>query len=96
MQYTSKLYAHQPQVPKTKKYLKLKLAISRLQLVDIVYKVYGKNDSKTSLKPHLLLICGPTTSENTLEVMFKKAKKFIDTYMIIGIDNLSFKLQEVS
>lgn len=97
MTYTSKLYVNESQVPaETNKYLKLKLAISRSQLIDIVYEVYGRMDTKTSLKPHLLLICEPTTSKNALEVMFKRAKRFIDTYMIIGINNLTFKLQGVS
>jgi hypothetical protein len=97
LKYTSKLYVKQPQVPiRTKKYLKLKCAISRSQLVDIVFEVYGGRDTKTLLKPHLLLICKSTTSANALEVMFKRAKMFIDTYMMIGINNLSFKLQEVS
>ena len=94
MKYTSKLYEYQPLTQtKTMKHLKLKLAISKSQLIDIIYEVYGTK--KASLKPHLLLICGPTTSENALEVMFKRAKKFIDIYMIIGINLLSFKLQEV-
>ena len=80
----------------TKEYLKLKLANSKSQLVDIVYEVYGRKDTKTSLKPHLILVCEQTTLKVTLEVIFKRAREFIDTYMIIGVNNLSFKLQEVS
>ena len=96
LQYTSKLYTNKAKILTENKKLKLKTVISKSQLVDIVYEVYGGKASKTLLKPHLLLICGSETSENALEVMFKRAKKFIDVYMIIGVDKLCFKLQEVS
>ena len=95
MEYTSKLYALRPQESTEKHYLKLQLAISSSQLVDIIYSVYGKRKID-SVKSHLLLICGPSTSETMLQVMFKRAKKFTNIYMIIGINHLSFKLQEVN
>jgi hypothetical protein len=65
-------------------------------LVDVVYEVYGGKDTNISLKPHLILICETTTSENALGIMFKRAKQYTDTYMIFGINTLSFKLQGVS
>ncbi len=66
---------------------------SQRQLLPIISHVYKGN--KDIIQPHLILICGPDTTEKRLDQFFKRAKGVISTYMIVGVNNLSSKLQEV-
>lgn len=90
------IYDHKK--PEEQDYIKLYYAHSTSEIIDIISDVYGTNEGKLSLRPHSILICGSDTTENILEVMFERIKcdSFTGTYVIIGVNNLGFKLQEVS
>lgn len=71
--------------------------LKQQELMSVIYKVYAdEGESMLTLGPHLIMICGPETSGNELQQLFKRAKTFINTYMIVGVNDLSFKIQEVS
>ncbi len=63
------------------------------QLLSIIRYIY---EDRAIIQPHLIFTCGSNITEKNLERLFKRAKVFIDTYMIIGVNFLNFKLQEVS
>lgn len=67
---------------------------SQRQLLPLFAHIYGAENK--SIKPYLILICGSETTKSTLEQIFQQAKTFIDTYMIVGINDLSIQMQEVS
>lgn len=75
-------------------FIKLYYADSHHQLLPLFAHIYGVNNM--SIKSHLILICGSETNKSNLEQMFQRAKVFIDTYMIVGINNLIIPMQEVS
>ncbi len=63
------------------------------QLMSIICYIY---EDRAVIQPHQIFICDSKTTEENLEQLFKRAKVFIDTYTIIGVNFLNFKLQEVS
>lgn len=67
---------------------------SQRQLLPLFAHIYDAENK--SIKSHLILICGSETTKSTLEQIFERAKRFIDTYMIVGINDLSIQMQEVS
>lgn len=92
---TSKLYILQGEGVSSSQYLKL-FSARVDQLLQAIYTVYKVIEGKLIVRPHNILVCGPDTNEIQIELMFKRAKIFMDIYMLIGINNLTFKLHEVS
>ena len=93
---TSNIYVQQvKRAHSSLHYLKFASARSN-QLLETIYIIYRKIEKVNMIRPHVLLVCGVDTTENQLEAMFKRAKCFIDVYMLVGINNLRYELQEVS
>lgn len=59
--------------------------LSQRQLLYIICEEYAEKE-ELSLKSHLILICTSDTSGNELQQFFKRAKTFIDKYIIIGFE----------
>ena len=92
---TSEAYVPQREGKYSAHYLKLYSTRSN-QLLETIYTICKLIEDKDIIRPHNLLVCGPDTTENQIVVLFKRAKSFIDAYLMIGVNNLTFKLQEVS
>lgn len=66
---------------------------SQRQILPLFFYIYGEENK--SIKSHQILICGPSTTKISLEQTFQCAKTFIDTYIIVGINDLRIQIQEV-